>query len=586
MVDFRKALLLLAVMVVATGIASAQVFNPLSCTANAGVPPLLRAEGIAEEVGQVTINCIGGVPTAASAAIPTVNVQIFLSTNLTSRLLNSSAGYSEAMLLVDEPGSPGNPTRLLCPAGTICPKTSANGNGDKVSYDGSAPGRENMYQAVRVSDVSVAWLGVPVDAPGTANNRTLRIANVRANASTVPFSELVPTAVTMTISITGTGSLSLTNPVLTVGFVQRGLTASVSAVNLKQCEQFTNPFTVSVKEGFANAFRLQPAGIGSSVFQDVPGFIYNTESMFVSLEGPSGAGVATQATRVMVAFRNIPANVGLSVPNQIVVSVPSGNETLQLVTGTNSNGGGGTVTSGTGSTTILAIDSSSRNGMAVYELTTSNVSNITSFPIPVTPLRNSTSPLPALGSGEISVSFAPLSTVQTMSETEPAPRFVDRGDQQTALSVTACKTNLLWPYVTSFTGFDTGLAISNTSQDPFGTPTQTGACLVSYYGTAPSGVTLPSRISIGEIMPGRTAAWTLTGGNGGDVAGITNFTGYVIAECNFQFAHGYGFISNLGDTRWAQGYLALVLDADMFDPNTTSSTWLTRTGDRSETLKH
>ncbi len=57
MVDFRKAILLLAVMVFATGIASAQIFNPLSCVANAGVPPLLRSEGVAEEVGQVTINC-------------------------------------------------------------------------------------------------------------------------------------------------------------------------------------------------------------------------------------------------------------------------------------------------------------------------------------------------------------------------------------------------------------------------------------------------------------------------------------------------------------------------------------------------
>jgi hypothetical protein len=103
MVDFRKALLVLAVLVFAAGIVSAQAVNPLQCVANAGVPPIARAEGVAEEVGQVIISCTGGTPTALGAPIPTVNVQIFLNTFVTSRLLDSTTLRSEAMLLIDEP---------------------------------------------------------------------------------------------------------------------------------------------------------------------------------------------------------------------------------------------------------------------------------------------------------------------------------------------------------------------------------------------------------------------------------------------------------------------------------------------------
>jgi len=37
------------------------------------------------------------------------------------------------------------------------------------------------------------------------------------------------------------------------------------------------------------------------------------------------------------------------------------------------------------------------------------------------------------------------------------------------------------------------------------------------------------------------------------------FQGYIIAVCNFQFAHGFAFISDLGARNLAMGYLALVL---------------------------
>jgi len=36
------------------------------------------------------------------------------------------------------------------------------------------------------------------------------------------------------------------------------------------------------------------------------------------------------------------------------------------------------------------------------------------------------------------------------------------------------------------------------------------------------------------------------------------FNGYAIAVCNFQLAHGFAFISDVGARNLAMGYLALI----------------------------
>jgi len=70
----------------------------------------------------------------------------------------------------------------------------------------------------------------------------------------------------------------------------------------------------------------------------------------------------------------------------------------------------------------------------------------------------------------------------------------------------AATTNLLFPYVVNANGFDTGIAISNTSADPFSTATQTGTCTLSVYST---GVT-PVTFTTPSIAPGTTFAKVLS----------------------------------------------------------------------------
>jgi len=112
--------------------------------------------------------------------------------------------------------------------------------------------------------------------------------------------------------------------------------------------------------------------------------------------------------------------------------------------------------------------------------------------------------------------------------------------------------------VTNLSGFDTGLAIANTTTDPFGTRVQSGTCDLNFYGTAaPPKVTTPN-------IPTATVYATLAS------TAAAGFQGYVIAVCNFQLAHGFAFISDIGARNLAMGYLALVIQTGTGNRNSGS----------------
>ena len=71
------------------------------------------------------------------------------------------------------------------------------------------------------------------------------------------------------------------------------------------------------------------------------------------------------------------------------------------------------------------------------------------------------------------------------------------------------------------------------------------------------------------LPPGSTVAFVLSSGGGLGVTGTPDFQGYLIAQCRFQFAHGFAFITDgpIGQARVAEGYLALVMDDDIWPPD-------------------
>jgi hypothetical protein len=173
-------------------------------------------------------------------------------------------------------------------------------------------------------------------------------------------------------------------------------------------------------------------------------------------------------------------------------------------------------------------------------------------------------------------SFAPLSTVTTASSTNNQPRFADTSSARTLFNVNACSTNILFPFLTNQVGFDSGVAIANTSTDPFGTAPQSGACKMNYYGETTGGGAAPAAQTSAVIPSGKTLTATLSSGGNYGVAATPGFQGYVIAQCAFQYGHGFAYISDVGANRIAEAYLALIMDSALE----------TRTGVFSETLGH
>jgi hypothetical protein len=289
--------------------------------------------------------------------------------------------------------------------------------------------------------------------------------------------------------------------------------------------------------------------------------------------GFQAIGQADFGTRLKAVFNNIPNGVNLFV-DRIAVSGATGTTTSGVTTITSyadraqltaSEAGGfaalGATSSAPGSGSLIVNGTATgtsqltvTNGTAtaVWELLDSQSTSfaVLNFRVWATYTASPATNSPALATATVNGSYAPTSTV-TIASTGPIPRFADTSTASNIFTVIPCVTNLLFPYVTSQFGFDTGLAISATSLDPFGTSGQSGTCTLNWYGAAFTGATPTPVVNAGTTYTTLTSA-TLSNVTGG-------FSGYMIAVCRFQYAHGFAFVSDLGARNLAMGYLALII---------------------------
>ena len=154
--------------------------------------------------------------------------------------------------------------------------------------------------------------------------------------------------------------------------------------------------------------------------------------------------------------------------------------------------------------------------------------------------------MPALGSSYVNVSFNPVSAIggDTFPDSNAqTPRFIaTSGDPIMALKIGDCTTTLLFPFVTNTGMFDTGLVISNTSEE-------SGSCTITYTGSnAPEDSQTTQAVAGGAQWISLSS--TIAPG----------FQGYLTAACGFRDAHGFAYLSNgfgVGAPTAAQGYLAV-----------------------------
>jgi hypothetical protein len=383
---------------------------------------------------------------------------------------------------------------------------------------------------------------------------------------------------------------------------------------LRFSELFGTAFKTRVNAALPGASQgLNPATTQPAI-QNIPGAIYNSESGFISnFTTPGGtampltyspasgttwtAGLADYGTRLKAVFSNIPSGVSVYVSG------------VNLIGANGTNGGPsttGVAPAGAGSPELAELVSSeagidnpiptqtlTSNGQwllpvsstgtstAIWEVVQELPNTIENFDfgVYVTYANN----IPQTSGISAALSYAPTPTVPftataagLASSTLTIPRFAIAAAAAGTnfLNINLCNTALLFPYVTTAflvpgqSGFDTGISIANTTSDPFNTTNQAGTCTLYWYGGPPgasTAATFPTPSTLGAtgicttscvpIISGTTAL-TLASQNV-----PANWSGYMIALCNFQYAHGYAAVSDVGVRNIMASYLALVIDS-------------------------
>jgi hypothetical protein len=424
------------------------------------------------------------------------------------------------------------------------------------------------------------------------------------NANPTPLLGLVNASV----ATSNFQTLPVNQASVTVAQTQQGLIPTVTgAASLTQCVSISSTVptlasTLVYTEGFGTAFKTRfdasksltpttPAqGQITAYFQNVPNIPYNSESGLTVQTGTHGAvgtadlGVADFGTRLKAVFTNLPAGARIWVtPSNVTGTPPAApagftlanagdNRTTPfayIVSAETAGDGGSGIPAGTpGTNGLVEITppTGTTTATAVWEVLNTNPNAIEAlnFGVYVSYTANQSTNTPPAGVSQVAMSFAPSSTTPvTTASSGPIPRFLDTSTAKTAFSIIPCRSILLFPFVTNTNGFDTGIAISNTSTDPFGTTPQAGNCQLYFYGGTAQPSTLPINVpsATGTIATGTSYAFTAS-------SLAPGFSGYMFAVCNFQFAHGFAFVSQFGNAfNGTMGYLALTVpDPAIYGP--------------------
>ena len=220
----------------------------IACNAIA-VPTVVRVQGKTERIGDIILTCTGGTPTLSLQAVPTANFTVQTSQpgpGVTTKELgvslpavNGGYPYVESLLAINDPtpvggaqstthytagvqdnapipAAPSSPAPSACPASNTgtCVNHGNGSGGGGVGNSYGAAGNYNIFQGYVTTDGVTHFDGVPVDAPGTNAQMSIRITNIEIDATNLAGFVDVTTssldqnrAVTASVGITGTTQL-------------------------------------------------------------------------------------------------------------------------------------------------------------------------------------------------------------------------------------------------------------------------------------------------------------------------------------------------------------------------------------------
>ena len=571
-----STLAVLCLLFMGSGVAQAQ-----RCVARAISPGMVRAEGITEVVADIELRC--APPESGTFGFNQVPLRIDIAVELNARITNlisttgrfEGFGYESLALtcltmelsLCHKRRPSATPTSLLTKSRGIAltgtELTGTDGDlGTTAIFDEVFMGIDDAGVAVdgggklSADSTTIVWkniaTGEGVDVDGfdvpdqnlnlDAAGFSLVIAGLRVNAASVGDGGDITAVVMVKGSAVG-------NPIEVAG-VATGLAIKVktTASGLQCADSDADAeATITIQEGFK-------AGIMSGVqardaVEDDPDTL-NVNEMMEAILGVGFEDVDT----VLVSFTGIPEGVSVMVPDAVGLA-PQDNDTsadevkesfrLVLMDTGRDTGIDGKVVDN--KATVML--SEAGGGSVVYYIfdasDTVDANEWANLKVMFKWTAEGDMP-PAIGSSYVNVSFNPVSAIggDTFDDNgSKVPRFIaTSGDPIMVLKIGDCTTTLLFPFVTNTAPYDTGLAISNTSEE-------TGSCTLTYSGSnAPEGSQTTQAIAGGAQWI-RLSSMIAPG-----------FQGYLTAACGFRDAHGFAFLSNGypgGPVSAAQGYLAV-----------------------------
>ncbi len=498
---------LLAVIVLSGSVAQAQ----LECGARVSMPETARAEGVTEVVGTIELRCapkdldpdtVFGPQTATVPAMLEVAIQ--LNTSITNS--SDSDGNVE---VVAEDNNLGFTVGGISLTGRVLNQTTPGADiADTVFGDGEVSADGDMIMWEIATDTTGTGATDPLNLSGTDDGFSLMIAGVRADASAVGDGENI------TVNVLVDGDAINSTPIK-VADVTTGIDLTVTMASGLQCivpmvkdddgeDMYTAVATIKFVEGFASAFTDD-----HSLVLNLRGIPENVTVM-ASL---AGTGIANDP---MVDENAQPVLQGDLAP---VTLADSGRDSDGIVV----------LSAGSGQV-IYTFDDEIEGDTALEgtdPLDPKEWNTVT-----LTFKWESGANPSGIGTGSVAVSYYPVGGDKT-------PRYT-AGETNEVIEVGDCVTSLLFPFVTNIYGYETGVAITNTSPSA-------GACMLSFSGTDAPADDM-------EIMVAANSVTTF-----GVASMAPGFQGFIDAECKFRNGKGFAFISNgfdsMGGPTAAHGYL-------------------------------
>lgn len=366
------------------------------------VPATARAEGLAEQTGDIVLNCQGGPPNGTVTA----NFNFFFNTEITNRQLADAT--LDAILRIDR------------------------ADGSPIEISDSRP------RLFTPSAAAYSGVAIRLNAQGAVG---LTFSNFRANMLRFPAATggpSAPASVRVNLAVSAIGNqVTLTEPNLTVAFTSIGLRSSalpgiidctrqaVPPAELRFSDLVTNSvpqFTIRATEGFPTAFsadRPQPYYSGTRLRVRYSG-IPEGLRLFVPDVIVGSSGIQPTSTGQF----GLPAASGRYEPTV------AGSLLLVRVTNPNPDGSGGDLAYQRGAVGSGVVDFSSVREIpalagqteAVYEVVDAaqglfEAAQIVTFAFPTPDIRVNVANVTA------DLTLAPVSTLAAASTSAPIPRY-------------------------------------------------------------------------------------------------------------------------------------------------------------------